>query len=367
MNLANLGSGVERIGRYNGNNKATLHKCSCGEEFSPRPDNALLGSQCKTCRYEKTKKSNATDPEHYDRQLAALATGIFRIGEYINAQTEILHSCYCGKKWKAQPASLLRGCRCNDCGSAQTAKKRRYTHEEYLELLSSKEIEASPLELYIDTATAIEHKCGCGVLFKRDPRSVLRGFTCRSCMDKNINAARTDRVSSDRYLAKLEKAGIKVVPLEEYQGTRIHIQHRCNCGNEDWRPAPTKVIQGATCTKCTIVIKNNDALYLIEDAAGHYKIGQTSWVLGRQRFELLNRRRRYYDAPEFVRVLRHIRVGVSTATKYETTLLHLYTDNPYKHAEFGGVEERRLSRQDLDVILEYYDKLALEHAEVGEL
>ncbi len=53
-------------------------------------------------------------------------------------------------------------------------------------------------------------------------------------------------LTHEEYLQKLQDKNIKVIPLEEYKGTRIKMLHKCICGNE-WNVMPQGVLQNNYC------------------------------------------------------------------------------------------------------------------------
>lgn len=55
------------------------------------------------------------------------------------------------------------------------------------------------------------------------------------------------RKTHEEYLKELKENKIKVLPIENYQKSRIKIQHICYCGNDQWFVSPNNVLRGRTC------------------------------------------------------------------------------------------------------------------------
>jgi hypothetical protein len=53
----------------------------------------------------------------------------------------------------------------------------------------------------------------------------------------------------EEYLVDLKEKGITVYPLEQYNGNKVNILHKCDCGNE-WAIKPYNVLAGRRCKQC---------------------------------------------------------------------------------------------------------------------
>ena len=61
----------------------------------------------------------------------------------------------------------------------------------------------------------------------------------------------------EEYIQDLKEKNIKVIPLEEYRGSKIKILHKCTCGAE-WSVQPSNVLYGKKCGCTTIQNKINN-------------------------------------------------------------------------------------------------------------
>ncbi len=364
--------GVKRLEAYKGTKTKILHRCSCGDEYLINPDSGLAGGKCKTCRYQKVREKNGFSQEEYDEELAERGAGVVRLGQYVNVHTPIQHRCVCGNQdWYPIPTSVLRGSRCKKCGDKERASDRTHSTEKYLADLKNKSIKIKPLEPYQNSNVEILHRCECGEEFLAKPNTVLRGYGCPACAHHNRSHGR-DHIMNDHdgYLSRLEekeRGHIKV--LEKYRGVRVPILHECpDCG-KPWLVQPDYVLhKRPCCSDCAIFNADNDALYLLIDAAGIYKIGHTSWVDPSKRFKPMIRSRANHKPnpiPQISQMLRIVRVE-GNASEHENRLLLKYTDNPYRGALFDGSKEtRELSKSQLIEVLEYIDSVSSEKANLS--
>ena len=149
------------------------------------------------------------------------------------------------------------------------------THEQYLEELINKNIQAIPLETYVDSATKIKHKC---LIHDKEffirPNHLLRGGGCPQCSAEKTRKAFAK--THEAYANELQEKGIKYIPLERYINNKTNILHKCfKCGYE-WRAKPDNILKGSGCPKCSgnigktpeeyaeLVRQNNPNIELLE-------------------------------------------------------------------------------------------------------
>lgn len=58
--------------------------------------------------------------------------------------------------------------------------------------------------------------------------------------------------TNEEYIKELSIKNPNVKVLEEYSGANIPIKHMCACGNDEWYVAPSQVLTGISCKKCSI-------------------------------------------------------------------------------------------------------------------
>ena len=87
-----------------------------GVAWMSYPDNILRGIGCKQCGNEKIKNKNIKLHDEYVKELNMINPDIEVVGEYMGANTSILHKCKIdGHMWNAKPANILSGKGCPCC------------------------------------------------------------------------------------------------------------------------------------------------------------------------------------------------------------------------------------------------------------
>lgn len=94
---------IEVVGKYINNATKILYRCKNGHEWEAVPTSILQGHGCSKCA-GNTKKSH----DEYVEQLRNIKPNIEALGVYVDAKTRILHKCkICGYEWIASPNSVL--------------------------------------------------------------------------------------------------------------------------------------------------------------------------------------------------------------------------------------------------------------------
>lgn len=152
---------------------------------------------------------------------------------------------------------------------------RKKTNEQYVQELVDKNIGHIPLEVYVNNATPILHKCIKGHEWKVKPNHVLSKSGCPKC---SVTATK----STEQYIKDLLDKGIGHTVGEPYRGAKIAILHYCKEGHA-WHPTPDKVLSGNGCPSCAEYGFNPSKpaiLYYIKVVSYHkevyYKIGITN-------------------------------------------------------------------------------------------
>jgi len=150
---------------------------------------------------------------------------------------------------------------------------KKLTHDNYLKLLLVNNIKVIPLEKYILSQTKILHRCECGIEWSIQPYSILQGNKC-GCQNN-----KSKKHSHQEYLQKLQNNNIKVIPLEEYNGSHTKILHKCKCGNK-WKVEPTSVLANRYCgcgniSNQLLRYKNRKTILYYIKVNNLYKIGIT--------------------------------------------------------------------------------------------
>lgn len=156
-----------------------LHKCLIdGYEWHINPSNALNGYGCLKCSNRIKRTHN-----NYISDLYKINPNIEVIGTFVNMRTKILHKCLLHNiEWEVVPYSILNGQGCIECGKEKIKKSLGKTHEEYIEELSMINTNIIAIDRYINSSTAILHKClKDNYEWYAYPSNILRGFGCPKC------------------------------------------------------------------------------------------------------------------------------------------------------------------------------------------
>lgn len=126
-----------------------------------------LGLKSKAIK-PKRAKSNS----QYDEELFSIEAPLFRLENYIDSKTPILHECIEGHQVRVTPNHVIN----SKSGCPVCAGNIRRTTNEYKAL-----IPYEVLEEYINKETPILHRCDRGHEWKARPGHVIRGSKCPYC------------------------------------------------------------------------------------------------------------------------------------------------------------------------------------------
>lgn len=169
---------------------------------------------------------------------------------YAGASIPILHKCkYCGKEWLIRPSDILKGKGCRECSCKRCGERLRKSHSQYVDELSEINTNIIPIEDYINTDTAILHKCKvCGHIWSIKPNHTLSGHGCPMCGFKNNADAK--RKTHDDYVKELLIINSDVEVLEEYVNYNTRILHKCKICGYEWPIDPGHTLRGQGCPIC---------------------------------------------------------------------------------------------------------------------
>ena len=178
--------------------------------------------------------------EEYKQRIDKLPLELLE--NYVNSSTKILHKCTrCSYQWKAIPNNILRA---KGSGCPKCAGNIKRTHEEYAEILITKNIKV--LDNYINVDTAIAHQCiVCLYKWETTPNSLIS--SCTGCS----NCAGNKQKTTEEYRQQLSK--LPYTLLEGYINAKTPIKHiHIVCGNI-FKIAPDNLINGGKgCPNCAI-------------------------------------------------------------------------------------------------------------------
>lgn len=205
---------VEVIGQYIDAKTKIAHCCKRHNIiWDISPSNALKGQGCNECRYEKNSTRQLKSHEQYLTEVERLNPHVVVLGVYTGASVAILHKCkYCGKEWNIRPSDVLNGKSCRECSCQRFGQRMRKSHQQYVGDLLKINIDIEPVGDYINTDTAILHKCKvCGHIWPIKPNHTLAGHGCPVC-----NQSRGEREIS----GWLDESHIKYIPQHKFSDCR---------------------------------------------------------------------------------------------------------------------------------------------------
>lgn len=101
------------------------------------------------------------------------------------------------------------------------------------------------------------HK-SCGREIKISPQSLMKGHACWHCY---LDGRHIPNKGDKKYKKELSVKNNKIIPLEQYQGAKTCIKHRCTVCSHDWLVTPDALLNSGTgCRQCAI--KNSSIRYM---------------------------------------------------------------------------------------------------------
>ena len=112
-------------------NSKTNFICSkCNNKFFIEPSKIISHRHClcENCLNQKRGECNTKTNEWYINKLKEKGIEIIPLEQYTKSHTKILHKCMCGREWKTEPASVLRG---RTCGCKRKKKRKLDPNKTY--------------------------------------------------------------------------------------------------------------------------------------------------------------------------------------------------------------------------------------------
>ena len=239
--VAQIDSNIEVIGSYKSSHTSILHRCIIdGYEWYAKPNNILNGRGCPKCAGTMKK----THSEYvYEVSLKNLDVEV--IGEYIGANTPILHRCRKHNiQWNISPSNVLQGYGCNLCRSAKKHDKLSKEHKQYVNELQNINGDIVVVDSYINSCTAILHRCmKDGHEWYARPGNILKSKGCPLCAG-NI------KKTHDEYVRDVFALNPDIEVVGEYINANTPIKHKCLKHNLVWEAKPANILNGSGCPYC---------------------------------------------------------------------------------------------------------------------
>lgn len=168
-----------RVGSYLGANIPIEFECKiCGDRKLRRPSAVLANkNKCVNCFNKSRAKSGYT----FDEELSKKTSNIKRVGNYVNNYTKIKFKCSLGHIWETTPHHALNAkISCPEC----VQKSKRLSNSKYDSKLAQLNATVYRVESYINSKTAILHKCDKNHEWLARPSNILAGRGCPHCVEK---------------------------------------------------------------------------------------------------------------------------------------------------------------------------------------
>lgn len=175
---------IVAIEKYVDKSTHIMHYCTKHDMYwSATPDNVLHSNGCPLCRNETIGNKLKKTHQQYIEELKQYNHNIEVIGEYVGANTQILHRCKIdGYEWFATPANILFGCGCPKCKTRKLSNMFSKSHAEYVRELSVVNSNLEVLGEYINAKIPILHRCKIdGYEWEAAPSNILSGQGCPKC------------------------------------------------------------------------------------------------------------------------------------------------------------------------------------------
>ena len=332
-----------------------LHK-TCGKTSSIKPDKFLRrNKRCDHC--SNIKKWNT---ELFKAHVIKVTDGSYSVlSEYtkMHAKVTFLHKD-CGRTYKAEANSFIRGHRCPLCANDTRVAHRKMSAEDFAERV--REIhngEYSILSKYRKSTEKIDIKhLVCGTSFSIRASSLLQGQGCHKCArERTLSSVKHTHEMFVAYVNEHGKGDYSVA--SEYQGvdSDIELLHK-SCGNR-YKTRPSYFKAGNRCPICAqsrgavLVHKYLDSIgyvfkteFSFEDCVNIQRLrfdfcvfrddGEIGFLVeydGKQHFEVVE----YFGKDSFIRTQESDRIKNDYCESKGIPLIRI----PYWEFEKGTLEE----------------------------
>ena len=274
------GDKITALGKYiNNQTKVRLLCNGCHHEWESFHRNLIGGKQgCPECgRHNRKRKLR----ENYLKKVyEKFGDKIEILGEYVNNSTHILTKCHGHDvTWEVTPSTLLKSHGCSKCRSQAI----RYSHEEYVQIMSKLHPNIEVLGEYINSLTKVELRCKkCGHEWATAPNSsVGKKRGCPKCAIKSL-----DR-THEEYVETMKEMHPNIEVLGNYVNTTVKVELRCKVCQHEWASAPANSITGSKtgCPACKesrleketrkVLVSHGyklESQYSFDDLLGYYAV-----------------------------------------------------------------------------------------------
>jgi hypothetical protein len=220
--------------------------------------------------------------EEYVAELAIKNPTVEVIGRYNGAKNKIEHRCLIHDVyWNMNPTDALKGSGCELCRREKIHNYHCKTTEQYIEELYKVNPNVIVKEQYIDSHTPILHKCLIhDIEWKVSPTDALRGSGCTNCKSDKIKNKLSK--THEQYVRELKEKNPNIIPIEKYKGANIKILHKCLVDGYEWYAAPSNMLSGYSCPKCSRRFRRTHDDYVREVSKNNPSIEVVGTFVGMQ-------------------------------------------------------------------------------------
>lgn len=251
-------------------NDKTKIKISCvkGHIWEVVPSSTKRGRWCRKCprKYDIVKKDEA---RKRFQELVESKGGIV-LGNYINANTQVLLGCFNGHQWEGIPGNIWSGRWCPRCEKSRTINSQT----RFKEIINQRE--GKIIEAYQGSQVKILIECKNGHQWKVVPSSIIQGYWCAKCSGTDTHDA---KISFEEIVK--ERRGLIIEP---YQNAKTEILIQCESAHQ-WKARPDNIKQGTWCPICKGSFLEREAKLFLEQLEITYEREYKILQLPRKRYD----------------------------------------------------------------------------------
>lgn len=157
----------------------------CGREWESTGVCLSRGSGCIKCTtVDRSAKYHITT-DQFKEKLFKISPNIEVVGEYKSTTDKVHVKCLiCNHEWLSLPSNLLGGHGCRECMRRNTSIRCRFSHEKFVEKLSTIHPDIKCADKYTSSMTHMQFMCSRGHIFVARPDHILRPASgCPVCSE----------------------------------------------------------------------------------------------------------------------------------------------------------------------------------------
>lgn len=161
--------------------------------------------------------------------------------------------CHCNihsHDWSTTAGSLLEGHGCPECGRFSRWDWKRWSHDEFVNVVDSMNKNIKVLGKYIGYDTPIKFMCEHGHTWNATPHSILSGHGCPCCAGLMVWVG-----FNDLWTTRPDVAMLLEDPNDGYKytyGSSTKVKFKCpECGYVEEKPIVQVSKQGLSCSRCS--------------------------------------------------------------------------------------------------------------------